>query len=494
MTESLLKAEGIYKSFVGVQALKNVNFSIRSGEIHCLAGENGSGKSTLIKIISGVYTPDAGYIEFNGKQYTKITPIEAINNGIQVIYQDFSIFPNLTVMENLAFNSVLAEGRKIVNWKRMRTIAEEAIAKINFKVDLDAYVGNLSVAEKQMIAISRALMFNTKLIIMDEPTTALTKKEVRNLFNIILKLKERGIAILFVSHKLNEVFEISENFTILRSGELVASGSTAELNDKKFSYYMTGREFNQRRFKPVNLSEKPIFEANQVGLPGFFEDVSFSLHRGEIIGITGLLDSGRTELALSMFGIKPISHGSFSINGKTVLIQSPRDAIKHNLGYVPEDRLTEGLFLPQSIADNIVISEIDRLAKKAGIVDQVKRKTEIDHWIKELAIATPDPNNACQTLSGGNQQRIVLAKWLACNLDILVLNGPTVGVDIGSKHDIHGILHELASKGLGLILISDDLPEVVENCSKILAMKAGRIVAELKAEETDEKTILSYML
>jgi len=361
-------------------------------------------------------------------------------------------------------------------------------------VDLDAYVGNLSVAEKQMIAISRALMFNTKLIIMDEPTTALTKKEVRNLFNIILKLKERGIAILFVSHKLNEVFEISENFTILRSGELVASGSTAELNDKKFSYYMTGREFNQRRFKPVNLSEKPIFEANQVGLPGFFEDVSFSLHRGEIIGITGLLDSGRTELALSMFGIKPISHGSFSINGKTVLIQSPRDAIKHNLGYVPEDRLTEGLFLPQSIADNIVISEIDRLAKKAGIVDQVKRKTEIDHWIKELAIATPDPNNACQTLSGGNQQRIVLAKWLACNLDILVLNGPTVGVDIGSKHDIHGILHELASKGLGLILISDDLPEVVENCSKILVMKAGRIVAELKAEETDEKTILSYML
>jgi len=494
MTESLLKAEGIYKSFVGVQALKNVNFSIRSGEIHCLAGENGSGKSTLIKIISGVYTPDAGYIEFNGKQYTKITPIEAINNGIQVIYQDFSIFPNLTVMENLAFNSELAEGRKIVNWKRMRTIAEEAITKINFKVDLDAYVGNLSVAEKQMIAISRALMFNTKLIIMDEPTTALTKKEVRNLFNIILKLKERGIAILFVSHKLNEVFEISENFTILRSGELVASGSTAELNDKKFSYYMTGREFNPRRFKPVNLSEKPIFEANQIGLPGFFEDVSLSLHRGEIIGITGLLDSGRTELALSMFGIKPISHGSFSINGKTVLIQSPRDAIKHNLGYVPEDRLTEGLFLPQSIADNIVISEIDRLAKKAGIVDQVKRKTEIDHWIKELAIATPDPNNACQTLSGGNQQRIVLAKWLACNLDILVLNGPTVGVDIGSKHDIHGILHELASKGLGLILISDDLPEVVENCSKILVMKAGRIVAELKAEETDEKTILSYML
>lgn len=494
MSESLLKAKGIYKSFVGVQALKNVNFSIKSGEIHCLAGENGSGKSTLIKIISGVYTPDSGYIEFDGKQYTKITPIEAINNGIQVIYQDFSIFPNLTVMENLAFNSELAEGRKIVNWKRMRTIAEEAIAKINFKVDLDAYVGNLTVAEKQMIAISRALMFNTKLIIMDEPTTALTKKEVRNLFNIILKLKEIGIAILFVSHKLNEVFEISENFTILRSGELVASGSTSDLDDRKFSYYMTGREFIPRRFKPVNLSEKPIFEAKHIGLSGFFEDISFSLRRGEIIGITGLLDSGRTELALSMFGIKPISHGSFSIDGKQVQIQSPRDAIEHNLGYVPEDRLTEGLFLSQSIADNIIISEIDRLAKRAGVVDQDKRKEEIERWVQELSIATPDSNNACQTLSGGNQQRIVLAKWLACNLDILVLNGPTVGVDIGSKHDIHGILHELASKGLGLIIISDDLPEIVENCSKILVMKAGRIVAELKADETDEKSILSYML
>lgn len=494
MADVLLKTQGIYKSFVGVQALKDVNFSIRAGEIHCLAGENGSGKSTLIKVISGVYTPDAGHIEFNGKQYTKITPIEAINNGIQVIYQDFSIFPNLTVMENLAFNSELAEGRKLVNYRRMRSIAEEAISKIDFKVDLDAYVGTLSVAEKQMIAISRALMFNTKLIIMDEPTTALTKKEVRNLFSIILKLKERGIAILFVSHKLNEVFEISENYTILRSGELVSSGSTAELDDKKFSFYMTGRDFSARRYKVKNRSEKPIFEAKQVSIPGFFEDISFSLHRGEILGITGLLDSGRTELALSMFGIKPIVKGSYYINEQLVQITNPRIAIEHKLGFVPEDRLSEGLFLPQSIADNIVISEIDKLTKKAGIVDQKKRSDEIAHWVKELAIATPDPNNACQTLSGGNQQRIVLAKWLACNLDILVLNGPTVGVDIGSKHDIHGILQELANKGLGVIIISDDLPEIIENCSKIIVLKNGTIVAQLEAQETDEKTILSYML
>ncbi len=494
MAETLLRAQSIYKSFVGVQALKDVSFSIKRGEIHCLAGENGSGKSTLIKIISGVYTPDSGHIEFDGHQYSKITPIEAINLGIQVIYQDFSIFPNLTVMENLAINTELAANRKFVNWKRIRRVAEEALAKINVRIDLDAYVGSLSVAEKQIIAISRALMFNTKLIIMDEPTTALTKKEVRNLFAIILQLKERGIATLFVSHKLNEVFEISENFTILRSGELVATGSTKELDDKKFSYYMTGRTFESRRFTPETVTKEPIFEADRVGIPGSFKDVSFALHGGEIIGITGLLDSGRTELALSMFGMKPIREGEFRVDGTKVELTTPREAIRHGIGYVPEDRLSEGLFLPQPIGDNIVITELDSLTKRFGVIDTDRRDEEIRTWVKNLAIATPNPDNACQTLSGGNQQRVVLAKWLANNPRILVLNGPTVGVDIGSKHDIHTILQELANEGMGIIIITDDLPEVVENCSKILVMKSGKIVAKLAAEEADEQKILAYML
>lgn len=494
MSESLLETVGIYKSFVGVQALKNVSFSMQPGEIHCLAGENGSGKSTLIKVISGVYTPDAGHIEFQGKQYKKISPIDAINNGIQVIYQDFSVFPNLTVMENLAFNNELAEGRRLVNWKRMKSIAEEALSKINVSIDLDAYVGTLSVAEKQMIAISRALMQDARLIIMDEPTTALTKKEVTNLFEIITQLKAQGIATLFVSHKLNEVFEISERFTILRSGEVVASGATSDLDDRKFSFYMTGREFEKRNFKAENVSKNPIFRAEKAGLSNHFSDISFSLRQGEIIGITGLLDSGRTELALSMFGIRPIDEGTFFVDEKPVSIRSPRDAINYDIGYVPEDRLSEGLFLSQSIADNIVISEIDKLTKKAGVLDKEQRSKEVARWVENLAIATPDANNASQTLSGGNQQRIVLAKWLACNPRILVMNGPTVGVDIGSKHDIHGILHDLAKNGIGIIIFSDDLPEVIENCSRILVMKNGTIVTELSPENTDEKMILSYML
>jgi len=494
MAQSLLKAVDICKSFAGVHALKNVSLELQPGEIHCLAGENGCGKSTLIKIISGVYQMDSGYIEFNGKRLTKITPVEAINNGIQVIYQDFAVFPNLTVMENLALNSELAAKRKFVNWKRMRQIAEEAVAKINFHVDLDARVGSLSVAEKQMVAISRALMFNAKLIIMDEPTTALTKKEVKALFEIILKLKAQGIAILFVSHKLNEVFEISERFTIFRSGELVATGKTSELDDKKFTFYMTGREFENKIFVPEKLSEKPVFELQDLTLNGYFDKVSFQVRGGEILGITGLLDSGRTELALSMFGLRPADSGRILKNGREVKIDSPRAAIHNKIGYVPEDRLSEGLFLPQSIGENIIISEIDGLTKKGGVYDLDHAQKEEQRWVRELEIKTPTPANAASTLSGGNQQRIVLAKWMACDPDVLILNGPTVGVDIGSKHDIHEILKKQAKAGMAIIIISDDLPEVLSTCSRVLVIKNGKIVDEMDAQQATEGEILEKMM
>lgn len=494
MSEYLLKAVDISKSFAGVKALTGVSLEIKPGEIHCLAGENGCGKSTLIKVICGVYQPDSGYIEFNGKKYNHITPLESIAMGIQVIYQDFSIFPNLTVMENLALNTELAAGRKFVNKRHMRQVAKEALSKINFEMDLDRLVGTLTVAEKQMVAICRALMFNAKLIIMDEPTTALTKKEVRALFDIILKLKAQGIAILFVSHKLNEVFEISERFTIFRSGKLIVSGNTADLDDKKFSYYMTGREFDNEKFKPSYQSAENVLEVKHLTLPGAFTDVSFALRRGEILGVTGLLDSGRTELALSLFGLRRAKSGEIWKDGKQVTINSVTDAIANRIGYVPEDRLSEGLFLSQSIADNIVISEIDQLSKALSIVDRKATAAEINKWVKEMAIATPDPKNACSTLSGGNQQRIVLAKWLACKPDVLILNGPTVGVDIGSKHDIHKILQRLADQGMAVIIISDDLPEVLENCSNLLVMKGGRIVAELDPAQADEAAVLSHMM
>ncbi|PWJ48952.1 sugar ABC transporter ATP-binding protein [Faecalicatena contorta] len=493
MGEYLFRAVDIHKYFAGVRALDGVTLEIKPGEIHCLAGENGCGKSTLIKVISGVYQRNSGTLEFDGEVIEKMTPIDAIMKGIQVIYQDFAVFPNLSVMENLAINSQLAAKKKFVNWKEMRNIAKEAIAKIDFEVDLDAKLETLSVAEKQMVAICRALMFNARLIIMDEPTTALTKKEVQALFKIIMQLKAEGIAILFVSHKLDEVFEIAERFTVFRNGKLIKTGYTSELDDKKFSYYMTGREFENKTFIPDKLTGQPVLEVKDISLSGCYEDISFTVKGGEIMGITGLLDSGRTELALSLFGMKPIEKGEIQIHGSAVEINNPQAAIENKIGFVPEDRLSEGLFLTQSIGDNIVISEIDHLISK-GILNREKYQEEVKRWVAELSIATPNPDNAASTLSGGNQQRIVLAKWLACNPDILILNGPTVGVDIGSKHDIHGILQKLARQGMAIIIISDDLPEVMENCSKILILKDGKISGQLSTQEIDEKMILDRMM
>ncbi len=493
MAENVLTVKDVSKTFAGVHALKGIDLNIRQGEIHCLAGENGCGKSTLIKIISGVYTADSGTVAFGDKEYSRVTPLEAIENGVQVIYQDFSVFPNLTVMENLAINTELADRQKIVSWKRIRRIAEEAVAKINFKIDLDATVGSLSVADKQLVAICRALMSDAKLIIMDEPTTALTKREVDALFKVILDLKSRGISILFVSHKLEEVFEISDRFTIIRNGSIVATCLPEELDRKKFSYFMTGREFEETRFVPKGVSEDPILEVEGLGLKNGFQDINFSVHRGEILGITGLLGSGRTELALTLFGYYHADHGEIRINGKSANPRSIRQAIRQGIGYVPEDRLTEGLFLDQSIGDNIVISEIDSLITGFHTYDKKKKVAEENFWVDELKIATNNADNAASTLSGGNQQRIVLAKWLATKPDILILNGPTVGVDIGSKHDIHQILRRLAADGLAVIIISDDISEVIENCSRILLMKAGRIDAEIAPDRTTPAELAQMM-
>lgn len=488
--EYVLRATDIIKSFAGVKALQGVHLEIKKGEIHCLAGENGYGKSTLIKIISGVYSLDSGKVEFNGVDQThQLSPLNAIMNGIQVIYQDFSIFPNLSVMENLAYNSELMQRRKFVNWKRFRRIAEEAVSKINFNVDLDAKVGTLPVADKQLVAISRALINNAKLIIMDEPTTALTKKEVEALFRIIKDLQKQGIAILFVSHKLDEVFEISERFTILRNGQNVKDGDTSELDSDKFTYYMTGRHFENKHFTAEIKEEKPILEVRNLSREGEYENVTFDLRKGEILGITGLLGSGRTELALSLFGLNKPTSGQILMNGKEIRLDSVQDAMRNKIGYVPEDRLTEGLFLDQSIGRNIVISEMDHFSSKLGIINEEKRDADISKWVSELKIKVADPNLPASTLSGGNQQRIVLAKWLATNPEVLILNGPTVGVDIGSKHDMHAILHELAKNGLGIIIISDDLPEVITNCSRVLIMRGGKITGEVDPLQTTESDL-----
>lgn len=482
----VIAVRGVSKSFAGVKALDLVDLEIAPGEIHCLAGENGSGKSTLIKVISGVYAPDEGLIELACGSYQKLTPIQAINAGIKVIYQDFSIFPNLTVMENLALNTELAQGRKLANWRRFRDRAEEAVARIGFQVDLNARVGDLSVADKQLVAICRALIGETRLLIMDEPTTALTTREVEALFKVVLELKASGIAILFISHKMSEVFEISDRFTVLRNGQLVATGLLKELNHAKFAYFMTGRELADSRFEPVSVKPEPVLEASGLSLEGAYYDIDLALHPGEILGVTGLLGSGRTELALTLFGALRPERGRIRVRGKPVKLKSIRQAVECGIGYVPEDRLSEGLMLSRSIAENIIVAEIDELTKAFAVVDQSAVKDETVRWIEELSIATGGPANAVNTLSGGNQQKVVLAKWLATRPDVLILNGPTVGVDVGSKHDIHQILQQLANEGMGIIVISDDIPELLQTCSRIVLLQAGRITTELDPHTTTQ--------
>ncbi|WP_175956482.1 sugar ABC transporter ATP-binding protein [Schaalia sp. Marseille-Q2122] len=485
----LISVSHISKSFKGVHALKDINLDIAPGEIHCLAGENGSGKSTLIKVISGVHAPDSGTITIAGRSFEKMTPLEAIDAGVQVIYQDFSVFPNLTVMENLALNSEVAAGRKIANWKRFRDIATRALATIGIGIDLDTRVGDLSVADKQLVAICRALVSDAKLLIMDEPTTALTKREVSALFKIVLELQSRGMAILFVSHKLEEVFEIADRFTIIRSGEHIITCDKHELDRRSFARYMTGRDFEDTRFIPGELSPAPVLSARNISLEGAFSDVSFDLHGGEILGITGLLGSGRTELAMALFGAYSIDSGTLTLKGEDVRFRNVGDAMKAGVAYVPEDRLTEGLFLERSIGSNITVSIMDDFAGAMGVLDRDGLRAEQHRWVADIGVATKDPANAVNTLSGGNQQKVVLAKWLAQKPDVLILNGPTVGVDIGSKHTIHSIIRELAAQGMAVIIISDDLAEVLDNCNRLLIMKAGRLSGEANPATTSEKEL-----
>ena len=493
MSEYLLEMKNISKSFSGVQALDNVDFAVRPGKVMCLAGENGCGKSTLVKIISGVYVRDEGEVRFLGENIPKITPAEAAKLGIQVIYQDLSIFPNLTVRENLAINSEIAGGRVFVSNSRMDATAKEAISKIGHDIDLDAKMGKLSIADKQLIAICRALLFNAKLIIMDEPTTALTKKEVSALFKTVRQLRDSGIAIMFISHKIEEIFEIADDVAIMRNGKNVYLGSVGDITPREFTFHMTGRELSDEQFAPQGIDEKPVLETKALSRKNSYRDISFKLRKGEILGITGLLGSGRTELALTLFGILKPDSGDIVINGDRSKVSSPISAQRLHIGYVPEDRLTEGLCLTQSIADNITLSSLKRLSGRFGLIKQKDILADANIWVDKFSIATDDATKAASTLSGGNQQKIVLSKWLSNELDVLILNGPTVGVDVGSKQDIHHLLRELANNGLAVIIISDDLAEVVANCNRVIVMKDGMIVGQMEGGGITNQAILEII-
>ena len=496
MSNEFLRLTGISKSFSGVHALKDANLTIERGRIHCLVGENGSGKSTLIKVLAGVYERDTGSIVIDGNEYKRLQPIDAIREGIQVIYQDFSLFPNLTVAENIALNKELRDGRRFVNWRHVNEIAADALAQIEVDIPLNLTVGEVSVANKQLIAIAKALRQQARLIVMDEPTTALTEREIRTLFTVVRKLQERqNIAFLFVSHKLDEVLEISETIMVIRNGELVSAGNRDEYDRGRLVFDMTGHSISEKSFiVERELSQTPLIKVEGLSANNLLKDINFDLYAGEIVGVTGLLGSGRTELALALYGMLPIESGQISVDGNPVTLRSNRDAIANGIGYVPEDRLTEGLFLAQSIARNVVVRTIDGLKGKFGLTDPEKIAGQVDQWVDGLSIKTPDAELPVKTLSGGNQQRVVLAKWLASKPKVMILNGPTVGVDVGSKDELHDLMKDLAGEGMGLLVISDDIPELLQTCNRILLLRNGTIVEEIETKHTNEDELSSKLI
>lgn len=489
MSEYFLEIRGVSKAFQAVQALENVSLTLRPGEIKCLAGENGCGKSTLIKIISGVYTPDCGEIIIKGKRYTALTPTQSIAAGIQVIYQDFSLFPNLTVAENIAMGYNLFHKKKTVNVKRNRELAQKMVDEIGVDLNLDAEVRGLSVGEKQVVAICRALLLDAELIIMDEPTTALTSKEVQALYEIINGLRAKGIALIFVSHKLDEVLKVAQTLCILRDGKNVVDGPKEDFDKEKISYYMTGREVTFTPFVPEKIGDV-IFRAENLNLEGCYSNISFDLRQGEVLGITGLLGSGRTELAESIFGLRKMDSGKLFLFGREVTITGSDSAVNAGIGYLPEDRLTQGLFLNVEIERNISAGIIRKFSQNPlGIIDKAGMHQEVVHQVEDLNIKLGSLSNPVSSLSGGNQQRVVLAKWLAIGPKVLMLNCPTVGVDVGSKQNIHETIKKLATSGIGMIVISDDLPEILSVCSRVIVMNKGRFTGEYPATELTEATL-----
>lgn len=490
----VLEVKGIRKTFGGVVALDDVGLELQPGRVHCLAGENGCGKSTLIKIISGVEAPDAGEIRIDGEPVSKVTPMQALRAGIQVIYQDFSLFPNLSVAENIVLPAAIAARSRLYRAKRLRPDAQRIVSELGLRLDLDAEVGGLSVADRQLTAICRALVQDARVIFMDEPTTALTHSEVERLFALVRRLQERGVALVFVSHKLEEVLEVSQDVTVLRSGRLVATGAAEDFDVVSLTEAMTGRAVDSsRNVVEVDDAQEPLLRVERLTLEGAFTDISFDLRPGEVLGLTGLLGSGRGEIAEALFGVLKADSGEVRLDGARVKPGSIPAAVEAGFGYVPEDRLTQGLFLDRPISDNIIASSLWSHTRARLFLSGRRIAATVADLFARLRIKAPTVEAPVRSLSGGNAQRVVLAKWLSTHPRVLVLNGPTVGVDVGSKEEILAILRSVARDGKGVIMISDDVPELVSVCHRVLVIRRGRLVAEVVGDEIEPAHIQGVM-
>ncbi|MDR7482315.1 MAG: sugar ABC transporter ATP-binding protein [Armatimonadota bacterium] len=487
MTDVFLHARHISKRYGGVVALQDVDLEIRTGEIHCLVGENGSGKSTLIKIITGVVSPDPGAeLEIGGERVRGLTPADALRRGIQVVHQDLALFPNLSVAENIAMLRVAAGGRRLVDWRAITAVAQAALERVGVTLPLETPVGTLPIADQQLVAICRALASDARLVITDEPTASLTQREVDRLVGILRDLQAHGIATLFVSHKLHEVLEIAQRITVLRDGRRVGTFARSEVDRDRLVQYMTGRTIAARRRPGRHPIGAAVLDVRGLGRRGHFRDVTFTLHRGEVLGLIGPLGSGKTELALALFGMNPPDAGEIAVEGRSVRLRTNADAIRAGIAYVPEDRLAQGVVARQPVRSNLIVTALDALTGPGRLLAPRRTAAFCDTAVRAFDIRTTSIEQPVSALSGGNQQKVVIAKWLSTRPRILVLDGPTVGIDVGARAVVYDIIDRLAEDGVGILLITEEVAEALAVCDRILVMKHGRIVAEVGREAASE--------
>ncbi len=489
-----LEMRNICKSFGGVHALVGVDYTAYKGKVNVLMGENGAGKSTLMKVLAGAITKDSGEIIFEGQPLDIKGPKEAIIKGVSMIYQELNLVPQMSVEANMTLGKEKVLKGGFVRRKKMETDAQAILDQYGINIKATDIVSSLSIAQQQMVEIAKALASNAKLIVMDEPTSSLTTAETENLFRIIKNLNENGVTIIYISHRMEEIFRIGHYVTVMRDGHYIGNWPVQEMNRDKLIAAMVGREItNLYPKEDVEIGEL-VMSVRNFCKQGKYQNISFDLHKGEILGMSGLIGAGRTEVAMGIFGAMPPDQGQLFLKGQEVHINSPRDAMKHKIAYIPEDRKNLALDLKARISNNITLGNIERLSSQFGWMKRAEEIELSEKMCEKLRVKTPSIFSDAGSLSGGNQQKVVLAKWLARDLDVLILDEPTRGIDVGSKEEIHKLIVELAKQGLAIIFISSELPEVLGMSDRIVVMYEGNLKAIVNAKDVDQEKIMAYSI
>lgn len=490
MSAFLLEMKDISKSFPGVKVLDHVQLNLKSGELVALMGENGAGKSTLMKILGGIHERDAGSIVIKGEMQEKMTPDIASSKGVAIIHQELNLIPHLSVMENIFLGREFTYGKSgFVNWRKMRQEAQQWLDQLAIRIDPDTLVGELSVGQQQMIEIAKALSMQADILVLDEPTAALTNREIEALFEVIASLKQKGVGMVYISHRMEEIFQVSDRITVLRDGQYVGTVETAETDLDELVKMMVGREITDRFPKAEVAWGEERLRVENLSVKGKLSNISFSVRSGEIVGVAGLMGAGRTEMAKALFGLERVQEGQIFVDKQPVGISRPIDAISAGLALVTEDRKEEGLVLSLSVRENIVLPNLEKVSS-FGVMKPGTEQQLSDDAISTLFIKTAGGEQIVGSLSGGNQQKVVIGKWLATKPKILILDEPTRGVDIGAKKEIYDIMNRLAGEGVAILMISSELPEVLGMSDRVLVMHEGRITGEFTREQATQESIM----